>query len=196
MGNSSIIRNIGETPIVCDKRRGEIIKDVRRSLNDLTKKDQQSKRKMLDPATIKKGDRLIYRDIGDYCRVVKDGHKATVKVCRTFGTNQFWVDIVWDPGTAQNDGLYRLRIFEREVDGVKPVKVGDKFCNCTSPFLVENEVAGNKFLYCRVCKKERVSQIVLEMEKNVEYILIMIGLALVSVPVAMWTDLSQLLESL
>ena len=44
-----------------------------------------------------------------------------------------------------------------EDDHIPPVKANSSdFCGCDSPDLITNTACGNKFQYCRRCKKERL----------------------------------------
>ena len=109
---------------------------------------------MIDPDTVKVGDRLIWhRRFFKHTYVVQDGHGATViEMPKQDSDGDILVSIKWDPGTDQPDGSYFLENFDREE--LRSTQISNR-CSCEEPNLVENCVAGNKFFYCRKCKKER-----------------------------------------
>ena len=47
-------------------------------------------------------------------------------------------------------------LLEGPIEDVNVNCKSKEFCACEHPNLVENCVAGNKFFYCRVCKKEAI----------------------------------------
>jgi hypothetical protein len=34
--------------------------------------------------------------------------------------------------------------------------IGSLYCSCSAPIIVQNQTLGNSFLYCRICKKEKI----------------------------------------
>jgi hypothetical protein len=121
---------------------------------------------MLNPENVKIGDRLKWhlRPGGYWDYVVRDGHGAMVikepyKTNDLAGNSVWRICVKWDSGTNQNAGAYDLKDFDRwnEAEMTTSGPAPDvELCNCKNPILVESSVMGKKFLFCRVCKKERL----------------------------------------
>jgi len=115
---------------------------------------------MLNLNEVKVGDRLKWHlsDGGYDDFSVTDGHGATVtrEPYKIELSDEWFIDVKWDPGTTQQDGGYCLKDFVRWNELLPPDEVlGYEPCRCKEPDLVKNTVAGKEFLFCRICKRER-----------------------------------------